>query len=148
MMANKKNPKINWNSGDISGSQISVGNGNVMIQGQGNRVQQTKYTGISRAELKELQSGFTNLNAQIEATAPPEKKDEALQKAKELQEAVLEEKPDPSKIVLVRDWFLKNAPGLAGAVTGMVVNPIVGKLVAAAGDLAAGEFKRLLGDTG
>ena len=147
-MSSKKNPKVSWSSGDINGSQVNIGDGNVMIQGQGNKVQQTKSTGISRAELKELQSAFADLKAQIEATAPPEKKDEALQKADELQEAVLEEKPDPSKMALVRDWFLKNAPSLAGAVTGMVVNPIVGKLVAAAGDLVAGQFKQLFSDSG
>ncbi len=147
-MSSKKNPKVNWSSGNITGSQVVIGDGNNVIQGQGNRIQQAKFQSISRAELKELQSGFENLKAQIEASAPPEKKEEALQKAEELQQAVLDKKPDPSKMASVRDWFLKNAPGLAGAVTGMVVHPIVGKVVEAAGDLAVGEFKRLLGDAG
>ncbi len=146
-MAKKKNPRINWSSGDISGSQVIFGDGNNVIQGQGNRIQQAKFQSISRAELKELQSGFENLKAQIEASAPPEKKDEALQKAGELQQAVLNKKPDPSKMASVRDWFLGNAPGLAGAVTGMVINPIVGKLVEAAGDLVAGQFKQLFSDS-
>ena len=146
-MTDKKNSPVNRNSGDISGSQVNFGEGNVMIQGNNNKVQQTTSTGISQAELKELQAAFADFRAQVEAGAPPDKKKETLQKADELQKAVLHGKPDPSKMASVRDWFLKNAPGLAGAVTGMVVNPIIGKVVQAAGDLAVEEFKKLVGNT-
>ena len=144
-MTGKKDPSINWTSGDISGSQVNFGDGNVMIQGNSNKVTKTTSTGISQVELKELQAAFADFKAQVEAGAPLDKKNEALQKADELQKAVLDGKPDPSKMASVRDWFLKNAPGIAGAVTGMVVNPIVGKVVQAAGDLAVEEFKKLFG---
>jgi len=43
----------------------------------------------------------------------------------------------------VRDWFAANVPKLAGAVAGLVVHPVVGKLVEAAGDAVVGEFKQL-----
>jgi hypothetical protein len=42
----------------------------------------------------------------------------------------------------VKVWFGKNLPGLAGAVTGLIVNPVVGKLVEVAGDVLAAEFRR------
>jgi hypothetical protein len=45
----------------------------------------------------------------------------------------------------VKRWFVKNLPGLAGAVTSIVVHPIVGKLVEAAGDALAAEFRRRFG---
>ena len=145
-MTAKKKSLMNWSSGDITGSQITVGDGNVVIQGSANKVQQTTNIGISPAELKELRAAFADFKTQVEAGASPDRKDEALQKADELEHAVLGEKPDPSKMASVRDWFLKNAPGLAGAVTGMVVHPIVGKDVEAAGDLAVAEFKQLFGN--
>ena len=37
-------------------------------------------------------------------------------------------------------------PKLAGAVTGLVVHPVVGKIVEAAGDVAASQFRKLFGD--
>jgi hypothetical protein len=37
-------------------------------------------------------------------------------------------------------WFRKNVPALAGAVASIVIHPIVGKLVGAAGDALVAEF--------
>jgi hypothetical protein len=45
----------------------------------------------------------------------------------------------------VKNWFTKNVPGLAGAVTSVVVHPVVGKLVSAAGEAISSEFKRRFG---
>jgi hypothetical protein len=42
----------------------------------------------------------------------------------------------------VKNWFGKHLPGLAGTVVGVLVHPVVGKLVEAAGDAAADEFKK------
>lgn len=128
---------ISWTSGNISGSQIVLGDGNTMIHNEA--------PAVSQAELKKLRREFTALKKSIQSTAPPDQKDEALQKADELQEALLAEKPDASAAAKARDWFVKNLPGVAGAVTGMVVNPIVGKLVEAAGDAVASEFRQRFG---
>lgn len=128
---------ISWTSGNISGSQIVLGDGNTMIHNEA--------PAVSQAELKKLHREFAALKKSIQASAPPEQKEEALQKADELQEALVAEKPDASAAAKVRDWFVKNLPGLAGAVTGMVVNPIVGKLVEAAGDAVASEFRHRFG---
>lgn len=143
-MTKRKRPPLTWNSGDITGSQIVLGDHNVMNQGNANKVVQNEYPGISSAELKKLQTKFTRLKEQIDSSAAGIK-DAALQKANELQEVVLSKKPSPSAMAKIRDWFVKNLPGVAGAVTGMIVNPIVGKLVEAAGDAVAGEFKKRFG---
>ena len=45
----------------------------------------------------------------------------------------------------VRNWFVKNVPTMAGAVTSIVINPIVGRLVQAGGDVLASDFKRRFG---
>jgi hypothetical protein len=53
--------------------------------------------------------------------------------------------PDASTIKVAGDWLLKNVPALTGALTSLFVNPIVGKVVEAAGDLAAKWVKERLG---
>jgi hypothetical protein len=126
-------------SGDISG-QVAVGKG----------ITQTQTIGAARpevteADLTELRQVLTDLKAKVAAEAPLEKKDAALERVEELEEAVTAEEPDLTTMEYVKRWFVKNLPGLAGAVTGVVVHPIVGKLVEAAGDALAAEFRRRFG---
>ncbi|HEX7974833.1 MAG TPA: hypothetical protein VF498_10520, partial [Anaerolineales bacterium] len=83
--------------------------------------------------------------AQVRQAAPPEKAGAALERADELEEAIRTERPDLTTVEYVRNWFLQNLPGLAGTVTGVLVNPIIGKLVQAAGDGLAAEFRKRLG---
>ena len=45
-------------------------------------------------------------------------------------------------IEYVKRWFTRNVPRLAGTVTGVIVNPLVGMLVGAAGDAVVREFFR------
>ena len=54
--------------------------------------------------------------------------------------------PDVSTMEYVKRWFTKNIPRLAGAVTSVVVNPIVGKIVEAAGEGLADEYRRRFGE--
>ena len=136
-MPKKQKKQVNWSSGDIQGSQVVIGDDNVVVHNQ--------QLAISRAELDDLQNRFASLKKQIKASAPSAKKSAALKKADELQKAVVSKKPNPSAMAEIRDWFVKNLPGIAGSVTGVVVNPIVGKLVEAAGDAVAGEFRRRFG---
>jgi len=100
---------------------------------------------VTEAELEELRELLTGLRQQVSQEAPPEKKEAALERVNELEEAVVAEKPDLSTMEYVRNWFLKHLPGVAGSVIGLVVHPIVGKLVGAAGDAVAGEFRRRFG---
>ena len=56
-----------------------------------------------------------------------------------------EEPPDASTIKVVGEWLLKNIPALTDPLTSLFVNPIVGKVVEAAGDLASMWVKERLG---
>ena len=48
-------------------------------------------------------------------------------------------------MVRVRTWFVAHLPSFAGAVTGLLVHPVVGALVKSAGDAVAAEFHRRIG---
>ncbi len=124
--------------GDVSG-QMAVGENIKQVS--------TKTTGkVTKAELEELHQLLATLRSKVEAEAQPDKKDAALERVEELEQAVADKKPDLSTMEYVRNWFIKNLPGLAGAVTSVVVHPIVGKLVEAGGDALVGEFRRRFGD--
>jgi hypothetical protein len=121
--------------GPISGQVVTVGTGITQIVGAGPPK-------VTEADLAELQQALADLKAKVAAEAPPDKKDAALERLEELGEAVTAEEPDLSTMEYVKGWFVKNQPGLAGAVTSVVVHPTVGKLVQAAGDALAAEFRR------
>jgi hypothetical protein len=98
---------------------------------------------VTEADLKQVQQLFAELKQQIELSAPPEKKDAALERVTELHEEITSQKPALSTFEYLRIWFLKNVPSLAGAVASVVLNPIVGKVVEAAGTIAANQLKNL-----
>jgi hypothetical protein len=126
-------------SGDISG-QVAVGKGITQTQTIG-----AARTGVTEADWAELRQALADLKAKVAAEAPPEKKDSALGRVEELEEAITAKEPDLTTMEYVKRWFVKNLPGLAGAVTSVVVHPIVGKLVEAASDALAAEFRRRFG---
>jgi hypothetical protein len=96
----------------------------------------------SAEELQELTAAFAALKAQVERDAPPEVREEAVRQTEALQEATVAEKPNVSVMAAAKQWFLNHAPGLLGAVTAVVVNPIVGKIVSSAGDAIAKEYQK------
>jgi len=100
---------------------------------------------VSEAELAELRQAFDSLKTQVAQQAPPDKQAQAVQHLDELHEAVTAPKPELSTMEYVRNWFIKNIPTMAGAVTSIVLNPIVGRLVQAGGDVLAADFKRRFG---
>ena len=99
----------------------------------------------TEAELAELRQLFAGLRTRIQAEAPAGQQTAALERVDELEAAVGAEKPDLTTMEYVRAWFVRNLPKLAGAVAAIVVHPIVGKVVEAAGELAAGEFRQRFG---
>jgi hypothetical protein len=142
-MSKKKDTgdKITANiTGDISG-QVAVGKNISQVQ----RI--TKSTEVTKEELDELQGLFSSLRKEVVEQAAPDKKDSALERVEELEQAVISEKPDISTMEYVQNWFTKNLPSIAGGVTSIVINPIVGKLVEAGGDALINEFKRRFGST-
>lgn len=91
---------------------------------------------------------LAQLKSQVEAEAPADKKAAALERVDELEQAITEKKPDLSTMEYVKNWFGKHIPGLAGAVVSVVVHPIVGKLVEAAGDMLSIDFRKRFGRPG
>jgi len=100
---------------------------------------------ITIQEMDGLRQILNELRVRVEAMAEPEKKDSALEQVQKLEQAVTGKEPNLSKMESVKNWFGKNVPALAGAVTGVVVHPIVGKLVEAGGDLLVKDFQRRFG---
>jgi hypothetical protein len=93
-------------------------------------------------ELQQLAAVFATLREQVAAEAPPEVRDEAVRQTEILERAAKADKPDVSAMAAAKNWFLRHAPGLLGAVTSVVINPIVGKIVHAAGEAVAGEYEK------
>ena len=126
-------------SGDVSG-QLAIGKNIAQAQSVG-----VTRTPLTDAELAQLRQLLTDLKAQVEAGAPPDKKDAAVERVNELEAAVTAKKPDLTTMEYVRNWFGRNAPKLAGAVTAVLINPLVGKAVEAGGELVSDEFRRRFG---
>ena len=127
-------------TGDVSG-QVAVGTDIEQRQSLGGSASE-----VSEAELAELRQLLKALQTRVAAEAPVEKREAALERVAELEEAVTTPEPDLTTMEYVKQWFARHLPSLAGAVTSVVVNPIVGKLVGAAGDAAVSEFRRRFGE--
>ena len=128
-------------SGNISG-QVAVGKNITQAQTIG-----AAKPAMTEADLAELRLVLADLLTRVEAEAPPEQKQAAVERVNELSEAITAQAPDLSTIEYVKRWFVKNLPGLAGTVTGVILHPIVGKLVEATGDAWAADFRRHFGST-
>lgn len=128
-------------SGPVSG-QIGVGKDIAITRSSGSPAPITEQ---EIAQVAELKGEIAALRAQIEVESPPETKDEALEKVQELEDAIASEKPDPTMLIKVQGWFARNLPMLAGAVTSVVVHPLVGRLVESAGDIATEEIRTRFG---
>ena len=126
--------KFNIHIGDVSQSQVVIGDYNTV----------TQKAGLSPEEAAKLRGLFEELRSSVEEEAPPERRGEAVAQAEELERAVVSERPDVGRVRNVLRWFRDNAPQLAGAVVSVVVNPLVGKAVEGAGEAIAGQFKEVV----
>ena len=135
---NQSQPSISANitARDISG-QVVLGSQNTVSQQSGIAPESL----VTPAELEELRQCFQQLRQQVQLNAPTEKQASALERVDELEATITTEKPDLTTIQYVKNWFGKHLPKLAGAVTGIIIHPIVGKLVEAVGDMAAADFR-------
>jgi hypothetical protein len=133
-------PSIFAKINGAGGGQMIIGNNNVQI------VQNVRSgASLSVQERQTLQEEFAALRDLISLEAHSDSKSTALERASELERALLESQPDPkmlTKMEYIRDWFVDNLPGIAGVVGGLVVHPLVGRLVEAGGDALVAEFKR------
>ena len=122
--------------GLVSG-QVAVGRDNHL----------TIHEGAARSpDIDALRTLVDRVRAQIAADAPPDQRDAAVARVDELQDAVTAPEPDLDRVHYVLTWFRKHLPKLAGSIVGLVVHPVLGRVVEAAGDLAAAEFQQLFGD--
>jgi hypothetical protein len=126
--------KFNIHIGDVSDSQVVIGDYNTV----------TQKAGLSPEEAAKLRGVFEGLRSSVEEEAPPERRDEAVAQAEELERAVVRKRPDAGRVRRVLRWFRDNAPQLAGTVVSVVVNPLVGKVVEGAGEAIADQFKKLI----
>jgi hypothetical protein len=125
-------------NGAVSG-QVAVGNHISLVSTT------VKPALPDQADLAVLRQMLAGLKERVAAETPPEKQAAALERVAELEEALTAEKPDLSTMEYVQGWFTRHLPGVAGAVVSVIVNPIVGKLVEAAGEALAAEFRRRFG---
>jgi hypothetical protein len=123
------------------GGQVAVGNEITQNIEQFNRTEP-----VTEAELADLRALIASLRAQVAANTPPECRESALERIDELAEAVTAEQPELGTARYVLEWFRKKVPALAGAVRDLVLNPLVSRIVGAAGDVAAADFQRFLHD--
>jgi hypothetical protein len=126
--------------GDVNQGQVAVGIGNTQTN-----VASGGAGGATAADLAQLHELLASLAGQVEADAPPEKKDAALERVGELSEALTAEAPDVTTVEYVKNWFSKHLPKLAGVVAGVLVNPVIGTVVAAAGEGIADDYRRRVG---
>jgi hypothetical protein len=96
-------------------------------------------------DAEDLNGLFEALRSLVEEEAPPKLREEALLEVSTLKEAIQQEEPDLGKMESVLNWFKRNIPKLAGAVTSVILHPIVGQVVEAAGEIAAEQFRALFG---
>jgi hypothetical protein len=107
-------------------------------------------SGLTAAELAQVQSLVNALKDAVEAQGlPDDEKTEAKIMADRVEKELTakDRKPDGGKLKAAALWLLEYGGKIAGAVTSIFVSPIVGKVVEAAGDLAAGWVKDQFGGT-
>jgi hypothetical protein len=137
--------------GDVAGGDIvkdniyqygdvKVGAGGQAVVGSKNVRQTLTVSGLNPAELGQVKRKLTALEKKLDALElPAETKAEAKQKVAELKQELTatDRKPQGSKIVSAGKWLLQKIPALAGTLASVLISPVVGKVVGAAGELAA-----------
>jgi hypothetical protein len=119
--------------------QIAVGNDIV----QEMRHDSAPITDAEWAELRALLDGLRN---RVAAEAPPDQRDGALERIGELAETINAAEPEVGTLRYVLGWFTRKIPTLAGTVRDLVLNPLVSRVVGAAGNVAAADFEQFLQD--
>jgi hypothetical protein len=100
---------------------------------------------ISEADRADVHERIAALRETVRAVAPREQHDAAAELVDELEDAIVAGAPNVSRMAFIRDWFSAHVPKLAGAVSELILSPLVRRIVAAAGDLAAAEFRNAFG---
>jgi hypothetical protein len=132
------------------GVSISVGGSNygALWAGDRNTVVVNAKTGATTTltpdEVRSVADSIDQLRDRIASEVPPGQRDAALSQVAQLQSAILPQ-PKVGRMQEVRDWFVKHLPSMLGTLTTIFVNPIVGKIVQAAGEMTASAFHNRFG---
>ena len=86
------------------------------------------------------------MRARVATAAPPDQRDSALERIDELAETIDAAEPEIGTVRYVLGWFTRKIPALAGTVRDLVLNPLVSRVVGAAGNVAAADFEQFLHD--
>ncbi|MGB8909999.1 MAG: hypothetical protein WCC84_14735 [Candidatus Cybelea sp.] len=133
-----------------AGISISVGGSNLgaLWVGDHNRVIVNAKTGattvLTREDVRGLADAVTTLRERVASEAPSAQREAALAQVDHLQAAILPA-PEVNKMKEVRDWVVKHLPSLLGAFATFFVNPILGQVVEASGEMAASAFRSHFG---
>jgi hypothetical protein len=103
---------------------------------------------LTAAERVELDGLLVQLRHQLaESDIPENKKAVGQEFARQLEKELTrtDKPPDSSVIKVAGKWLLENIPALTGALTSLFLSPVVGKIVEAAGDIAADWVKEQFG---
>lgn len=127
-------------TGNVSG-QVAVGTGNVQHQVVGGAA-------VTGAELAELRALLAAARRDVADQAPADKRGPAIERLDELDEAIDGDDPDllRTTVEYVKRWFTRQLPDLAGTVVGVLVHPVLGRIVAAAGGAVADRPRKAGGD--
>ena len=141
-MGDREQPDIWVSMGDVDRSQVAVGTNITQtgaVEGRG--------SAASEEDLAALRTLLAELVRRVEAEAPVGERAGAVERVGELEEALVAEVPDVTTIHYVRNWFAKHVPQLVGSVVGVLVNPAVGAVLAAAGGGISERVRQLLDDS-
>jgi hypothetical protein len=134
--------KIEGRVGDVGpGAQVAIGKQITQVMTRDPAV-------LSLGDRAEIERLLADLKSQLVRLDIPEAKKLVGQEfVGQLEQELTktEEAPDASTIKVGGDWLLKNIPALAGTIATIFLNPVVGKVVEAAGDIAAEWVKKRFG---
>lgn len=131
-----------------TGSDVSIRAGgdvykDVSIEGTGAVGRKSTVIVLKQDEIETVNRLFADLNSQLRSVPDisEDKRNEAISKAEKLNNEIIKEKPEPGKIEQLKGWLVDNVPEVAGAVTSLFINPIVGKVVEKAGKMISKRTK-------
>lgn len=131
--------------GNVVQGQVGVGIGNTLLQHSPKMGDLIISPTPTETNHPDLLSKLADVKAQVEAEAPPEKNDSAIERIDELVEAITAQNPDLDTIGYVKGWFAKNIPALAEAINSIITDPTTSELITAADEGLGAEFKRRFG---
>ena len=132
--------------GTVSGVSIHAGGEvykDVSIEGTGAVGRESTVIVLKQYEIETVNRLFADLNSQLRSVPDisEDKRNEAIIKAEELNNEIIKEKPELGKIEQLKGWLKDSVPEVAGAVTSLFVNPVIGKVVEKAGGMISERIK-------